>query len=210
MLLEVTLASVTHAGKPSVMVLLHRGASHHEQNHYSETASQLQSYLTTDPLTDMPIQTVFKSQLQDDWDDCMQNECTLGLLIIDIDDFRSYNAAYGLQGGDLCLQWIGEVLTVVSEQHEAQISRLRGGTFMLKLKSTTSEFAAELAEEIRQHVLALQIQRESSGPSGVVTVSVGGAVLVPDERNDVSDLIEKASRALAQAKSEGKNRAIVG
>lgn len=210
LLLEITLAAVTHAGKPSVMVLLHSGASHHEQSHYSETASQLQNYLTTDPLTDMPIQTVFKSQLQEDWDDCMQNECTLGLLIIDIDDFRSYNAAYGLQGGDLCLQWIGEVLTVVSEQHEAQISRLRGGTFMLKLKSRTSEYAAGLAEEIRQHVLALQIQRESSGPSGVVTVSVGGAVLVPDKRNDVSNLIEKASRALAQAKSEGKNRAIVG
>jgi chemotaxis family two-component system sensor kinase Cph1 len=34
-------------------------------------------------------------------------------------------------------------------------------------------------------------------------------VLVPDERSNASDLIEKASRALAQAKSEGKNRAIV-
>ncbi|KAA2301679.1 diguanylate cyclase, partial [Clostridioides difficile] len=91
-----------------------------------------------------------------DWDDCLLEKCSLGLLIIDIDDFRSYNAAYGLQGGDLCLQWIGEVLTVVSEQHEAQISRLRGGTFMLKLKSTTSQYSAKLAEEIRQHVLALQ------------------------------------------------------
>ncbi|WP_433753296.1 diguanylate cyclase domain-containing protein [Paenibacillus amylolyticus] len=209
LLLEVTLAEVTHGGKPSVMVLLHSGASHLEQDHYTETTSQLQNYLTTDPLTDMPIQTVFKSQLQADWDECLQEKCSLGLLIIDIDDFRSYNAAYGLQGGDLCLQWIGEVLTVVSEQHHALISRLRGGTFMLKLKSTTSDAAGKLAEEIRQHVLSLQIQRESSGPSGVVTVSVGGAVLVPEELYDASDLIEKASRALAQAKSEGKNRAIV-
>ncbi|WP_091016736.1 MULTISPECIES: diguanylate cyclase domain-containing protein [Paenibacillus] len=209
LLLEITLASVTHAGKPSVMVLLHSGASHHEQDNYTETTSQLQNYLNTDPLTDMPIQTVFKSQLQDDWDDCLEEKCSLGLLIIDIDDFRSYNAAYGLQGGDLCLQWIGEVLTVVSEQHNALISRLRGGTFMLKMKSTTSEDSAQLAEEIRQHVLALQIQRESSGPSGIVTVSVGGAVLVPDEQSSVSELIEKATQALAQAKSEGKNRAIV-
>jgi len=71
------------------------------------------------------------------------------------------------------------------------------------------EYSARLAEEIRQHVLALQIQRELTGPSGVATVSVGGAVLVPDESSNASDLIEKASRALAQAKSEGKNRAIV-
>ncbi|WP_017688756.1 GGDEF domain-containing protein [Paenibacillus sp. PAMC 26794] len=55
----------------------------------------------------------------------------------------------------------------------------------------------------------LNIQRELSGPSGVATVSVGGAVLVPDESSNASDLIEKASRALAQAKSEGENRAIV-
>lgn len=209
LLLEITLASVTHAGKLSVMVLLNSGTSHHDQDHYTETTSQLQNYLNTDPLTDMPLQTIFKSQLQDDWDECLQEKCSLGLFIIDIDDFRSYNASYGLQGGDLCLQWIGEVLTVVSEQNNAVISRLRGGTFMLKLKSATSERSAELAEEIRQHVLALQIQRDLSSPSEVVTVSVGGAVMVPEETLMMSDLIEKASQALAQAKSGGKNRAIV-
>lgn len=206
LLLEVTLASVTHAGKPSVMVVLNSGVSNHEQERYTETTNQLQNYLNTDPLTDMPIQSIFKSQLQEDWDACLQEKCSLGLLIIDIDDFRSYNATYGLQGGDLCLQWIGEVLAVVSEQNEALISRLRGGTFMLKLKGTTSEQADQLAEEIRQHVLALQIQRDPSSPDEVVTVSVGGAVMVPDESLAVSGLIEKATQALLQSKSEGKNR----
>ncbi|MGD0030636.1 diguanylate cyclase [Paenibacillus illinoisensis] len=154
----------------------------------------------------MPIQSIFKSQLQEDWDACLQEKCSLGLLIIDIDDFRSYNATYGLQGGDLCLQWIGEVLAVVSEQNEALISRLRGGTFILKLKGTTSEQADQLAEEIRQHVLALQIQRDPSSPDEVVTVSVGGAVMVPEESLAVSDLIEKGTQALLQSKNEGKNR----
>ncbi|RAW16642.1 phytochrome Cph1 [Paenibacillus taichungensis] len=209
LLLEITLASVTHAGKPSVMVLLNSGTSHPDQEHYTETTSQLQNYLNTDPLTDMPLQTIFQSQLQDDWNECLQEKCSLGLFIIDIDDFRSYNASYGLQGGDLCLQWIGEVLTVVSEQNDGVISRLRGGTFMLKLKNATSERSAELAEEIRQHVLALQIQRDLSSPSEVVTVSVGGSVMVPEETLMVSNLIEKASLALAQAKSDGKNRAIM-
>lgn len=209
LLLEITLASVTHAGKPSVMVLLNSGASHHDQDHYTETTSQLQNYLNTDPLTEMPLQTIFQSQLQDDWNECLQEKCSLGLFIIDIDDFRSYNVSYGLQGGDLCLQWIGEVLTVVSEQNDAVISRLRGGTFMLKLKNATSERSAKLAEEIRQHVLALQIQRDLSSPSEVVTVSVGGAVMVPEETLLMSNLIEKACQALTQAKSDGKNRAIV-
>jgi len=208
LLLEITLASVTHAGKPSVMVLLNSGASHHDQD-YTETASQLQYYLNTDPLTDMPLQTIFQAQLQDDWNECLQEKCSLGLFIIDIDDFRSYNASYGLQGGDLCLQWIGEVLTVVSEQNDAVISRLRGGTFMLKMKNATLERSADLAEEIREHVLALQIQRDLSSPSEVVTVSVGGAVMVPEDALMMSNLIEKASQALIQAKSDGKNRTIV-
>ena len=116
--------SVTHAGKPSVMVVLNSGVSNHEQEGYTETTNQLQNYLNTDPLTEMPIQSIFKSQLQEDWDACLQEKCSLGLLI-DIDDFRSYNATYGLQGGDLCLQWIGEVLAVVSEQNEALISPAR-------------------------------------------------------------------------------------
>lgn len=205
-LFEITMASVVHAGKPSVMLLLRSRTSQQEQDDYSQTTNQLRNYLTTDPLTDMPVQTVFKQQLEGDWKDCLQDNCSLGLLIIDIDDFRSYNTAYGLQGGDLCLQWIGEVLTVVSEQHNAVISRQRGGTFMLKLKDTTSAYLMELAEEIRQHVLALQIQRELTGQSGVVTVSVGGAVLLPDENTVASDLIELATQALSQAKDEGKNR----
>lgn len=206
LLLEVTLASVTHAGKPSVMVVLNSGVSNHDQERYTETTNLLQNYLNTDPLTEMPIQSIFKFQLQENWDECLREKCSLGLLIIDIDDFRSYNATYGLQGGDLCLQWIGEVLAVVSEQNEALISRLRGGTFMLKLKGTTSEQADRLAEEIRQHVLALQIQRDPSSPDEVVTVSVGGAVMVPEVSLAVSDLIEKATQALLQSKSEGKNR----
>ncbi|WP_145409381.1 diguanylate cyclase domain-containing protein [Paenibacillus xylanexedens] len=209
LLLEITLASVTHGGKPSLMVLLNSGASHHDQDHYNQTTHQLQNVLNTDPLTDMPVQAIFKSQLQNDWDECLRDNCSLGLLFIDIDDFRSYNATYGLQGGDLCLQWIGEVLTVVCEQYDALISRLQGGTFMLKLKGTTSERSAELAEEIRQHVLALQIQRDLSDPNEVVTVSVGGAVFVPHEQLTISDLIEKAGQALLQAKSEGKNRVVV-
>ncbi|WP_366296222.1 diguanylate cyclase [Paenibacillus sp. AN1007] len=206
LLLEITMASVIHAGKPSVMLLLRSRTSHQEQDDYSETTTQLHNYLTTDPLTDMPIQTVFKQQLEGNWNDCLEEKCSLGLLIIDIDDFRSYNTAYGLQGGDLCLQWIGEVLTVVSGQHDAVISRLRGGTFMLKLKGTTSAYLSALAEEIRQHVLALQIQRELTGQSGVVTVSVGGAVLTPDEQSAAGDLIELATQALFQAKEEGRNR----
>ncbi|SCZ05961.1 PAS domain S-box-containing protein/diguanylate cyclase (GGDEF) domain-containing protein [Paenibacillus polysaccharolyticus] len=206
LLFEITMASVVHAGKPSVMLLLRSRTSQQEQDDYSETTNQLRNYLTTDPLTDMPVQTVFKQQLEEDWNDCLQDNCSLGLLIIDIDDFRSYNTAYGLQGGDLCLQWIGEVLTVVSEQHNALISRQRGGTFMLKIKDTTSAHLMELAEEIRQHVLALHIQRELTGQSGVVTVSVGGAVLLPDENTVASDLIELATQALSQAKDEGKNR----
>lgn len=205
-LFEITMASVVHAGKPSVMLLLRSRTSQQGQDDYSDTTNQLRNYLTTDPLTDMPVQTVFKQQLEGDWKDCLQDNCSLGLLIIDIDDFRSYNTAYGLQGGDLCLQWIGEVLTVVSEQHNAVISRQRGGTFMLKLKDTTSAYLMELAEEIRQHVLALHIQRELTGQSGVVTVSVGGAVLLPDENTVASDLIELATQALSQAKDEGKNR----
>ena len=77
---------------------------------------------------------------------------------------------------------------------------------MLKLKGTTSEQADQLAEEIRQHVLALQIQRDPSSPNEVVTVRWGGAVMVPEVSLDVSGLIEKATQALLQSKNEGKNR----
>lgn len=208
-LLDLTMAAVTHSGKPSVMVLLNSGATRQEQDRFVETTHQLQTVLNTDPLTDMPTHSIFKSKLQEDWTACLRTGCRLGLLIVDLDDFRAYNMTHGLQGGDLCLQWIGEVFTVISVQHGALISRVRGGTFMLKVKDVTDEQLFALAEEIREHVHGLQIQRDITRPDEVMTASVGCANMLPQSTLSASNLMERARNALRKAKHDGKNRTVM-
>ncbi|WP_281257705.1 sensor domain-containing diguanylate cyclase [Paenibacillus donghaensis] len=202
--LDITFAAVTHAGKPSVMVLAREEVLGDKQDGYSLMTDQLQNYLNTDSLTELPVRKVFEQELEEDWADCLRDKCMLSLLIIDIDDFRTYNATYGLQGGDVCLQWIADVLSVIGTQHEVMIARTNGGTFMLKQKGTSYEETSELAEEIRQNVLALQIPRDHA--DSFVTVSVGGVVQQPDSALSPSVLIQQAEEALFKAKDQGKNR----
>ncbi|MCM3786612.1 diguanylate cyclase [Neobacillus mesonae] len=214
LLLEYTLASVMHGGEPSIMVLIHQGISGSDKKEYVEMTDQLKNYLVTDSLTGLSICSVFDRELSEEWEACIETECSLALLTIDIDNFRTYNLTHGLKNGDLCLQWVADVLRVMGEREEysASICRTSGGKFRLRLKDTTQEDAVRLAEEIRQGVEALNIPVYSSYTSfdhEWLTVSIGVAVIVPDVSVHPDTLFEQAEASLRAAKSQGKNNVTI-
>ncbi|MDO7908308.1 diguanylate cyclase [Paenibacillus sp. JX-17] len=207
--LEFTLASVIYQGKPSIMAIGRKAASSEEEEVFTHMTDKLQNYVTTDSLTDMPNQMVFERELLQDWNACLLEEKPISLFIIDIDDFRQYNKIHGLQGGDLCLQYVADVLYVMAQQYQAAITRASGATFMMKLSGSNVEQALALAEEIRQGVMALHIQRDQSVSDEVVTVSVGVTVIIPSSTLHPDDLIVRARKALYEAKNQGKNQVVV-
>ncbi|OWR32482.1 phytochrome Cph1 [Saccharibacillus sp. O23] len=209
--LDITLAAVSHSGRPSVMLIARKIAETAEQQtEYTSITDQLSNYMSTDPLTDLPNRRTFEQQLEEDWNAAPQaGGAPIALLEIDIDDFRAYNAVHGLQGGDLCIQNISQVLDLFGRQHEASVSRTGGGTFMLRLDACHVDRAEELAEQLRQGVLDLQIRKdEGSGSEGYVTVSIGGTVMRPSRDYRFTHFIAQANRALMKAKREGKNRVV--
>ncbi|MDO3412293.1 diguanylate cyclase [Saccharibacillus sp. CPCC 101409] len=207
MQLDVTLAAVSHSGRPSVMLIARKVSDDTEQQDaYTNITNQLTSYMTTDPLTDLPNRRMFEQQLEEDWNARKTNgRMPIALMMIDIDDFRTYNAVHGLQGGDLCIQSVSQVLDLFGRQYEASMSRTGGGTFMLRLDGIYTEKAEELAEWLRQGVYDLQIRRDDQ-ESEYVTVSIGGCVMQPDPDHHFSYFMAQADRALMKAKQAGKNR----
>ncbi|MGV7115318.1 diguanylate cyclase domain-containing protein [Paenibacillus kyungheensis] len=207
MQLEVTLTSITYGGKPSVMMIARLVASNIEQAEaYSTMSDQLHSYLATDPLTDIPNRPAFEKSLELNWDTALAEQQYLTVFLIDLDGLRAYNAIHGLNGGDLCLQWVADVLAMIGSIHDATIARFSGGAFTMMLLGSDQVHAKSLAQEISQSVLALQIPRDTSNSGEFMTVTIGGVSVIPTSSMRPSDMIDQAERSLMRAKNKGKNQ----
>ncbi|CAI6079309.1 diguanylate cyclase domain-containing protein [Cohnella sp. JJ-181] len=212
--LEMTLALVVYGGKPSIMAIARESATDSgEENLFTEVTRQLSHYIHTDSLTELPNRRYFDENLTNEWLKCADNGKALSLVMLDLDNFRSYNAMFGYQGADNCLRWVAESLGAVGNLSEAVISRYGGASFALALATEPTqggrERVDELADRLRQTVISLQIPHPQPGVGEYLTASVGVA-FEPDVREcNPSELVIRAEKALAVAKAEGKNRVSV-
>ncbi|QUL52313.1 diguanylate cyclase [Paenibacillus tritici] len=203
--LNLSLASVIHGGRPSIMAVLSPGSS---TEAYASATTKLRSYLTTDSLTDLPNRQALEHELEQRWSAPIHQQEPLLMLSIDIDDFHSYNAVHGLKGGDLCIQSVADVLNIIGRSYGAFVARFSGANFILTMAGASAAQAEQLAEAVRQGVYDLQIPRDRFEEEGVVTISIGGLLKVPQPSDRPFDFIAKAEKALYEAKSAGKNQVV--
>jgi diguanylate cyclase (GGDEF)-like protein len=128
----------------------------------------------------------------------------LGMLMLDLDDFKEINDTYGHQQGDMVLREVAHVLRDTSREID-EPARYGGEELALALPQTDLEGAFNLAERVRERVEALEIPRLDGGGVLKVTASLGVAAL-PDCADDKQELIAAADAALYEAKHAGKNR----
>jgi diguanylate cyclase (GGDEF)-like protein len=131
---------------------------------------------------------------------------SLGALMIDIDRFKRLNDRYGHATGDAVLRDVAAAIytTVRAEDTPA---RYGGEEFAVILRRASALQAADVAERIRAAVAAIPPER--LGIAQPVTVSIGVAVADGSD-DDVRSLLERADRALYEAKRRGRNRVDVG
>lgn len=137
-----------------------------------------------------------------------QEESPLSLIIADVDHFKQFNDNYGHLVGDEVLKMVAKMLTD-SVKGQDVVARFGGEEFVLLLPATPLEGASAVAENIRSLVARKGLfNRESRENYGAVTISAGVAALTPEDKT-LDELIERADRALYQAKEAGRNRVIV-
>ncbi len=130
----------------------------------------------------------------------------LALGLIDADHFKDINSAYLLVGGDHVLTWLGQTLQNALRGTDA-IGRIGGEEFMIVAPATDLAGAEGLAERLRATV-----ERERTQYRGAaigVTISLGFAVADAGEPASFDELRAAAAAALADAKRNGRNRAVV-
>jgi diguanylate cyclase (GGDEF)-like protein len=158
---------------------------------------RLESMLREDALTGLLNRRAILSQLGGTISGARRHGHPLSVAMVDLDDFKSINDAYGHAAGDEVL--IAAVRAMRAHlRAEDQLGRLGGEEFLVILPETDDGAAALVAEKLREEVAAAQ------GPVAV-TCSVGVATWA-DETPE--QLLARADEALYAAKEAGRDRVI--
>jgi diguanylate cyclase (GGDEF)-like protein len=130
----------------------------------------------------------------------------LGLIMLDIDNFKQINDTYGHLQGDEVLREVARVLRQSSREID-EPARYGGEEMAVALPQTDLEGAYQFAERVRRRIEALALPLPD-GDDGVlrVTASFGAASLASAGGVDKDALVASADAALYQAKRGGKNR----
>jgi diguanylate cyclase (GGDEF)-like protein len=132
-----------------------------------------------------------------------RSEDAVGLLLIDLDDFKEANTLYGLPGGDRVLRAVADALRSTARADE-MVARLGGDEFAIVLNGVDRRAMQLVAAR------ALEAVRNAGARVGLadldMTASAGWG-LYPDDADSVADLMTVADLSLRAAKLNGKNRA---
>jgi diguanylate cyclase len=129
-----------------------------------------------------------------------------GLMMLDIDHFKSVNDTHGHVMGDRVLQALGEVLRMlVSSEDGCTVARYGGEEFAIMMPNTQLTQCVSLAEKVRSHTRAMKI-RDRRTKEVVLTVTVSGGVAGIHEGDDAHALITRADGALYRSKQAGRDR----
>lgn len=173
------------------------------ERHSREEATALQTQLSQtfeDPVTNLLGWQVFEDRLKQNLKESERYQFTLGILFIDIDEFKVINDALGSEIGDALLKEVGKRLETCIRQVDS-ITRFSKDTFVALLAQLGKpETAALVAQRMLQ---ALSLPFLIEGNELFVTVCIGISIYPTDGQN-VAGLLRSADHALHLAKSKGK------
>lgn len=165
---------------------------------------KLQELSETDVLTGIFNRRKFLEMLDERFREFKRYECSTGLVIFDIDNFKRVNDAFGHRMGD-------EVLYQLTSHCYSQLRtvdklcRIGGEEFAIVLPYTNVKEAYQIAERLRHASEQLDIVLGSSVVN--VTISLGFSEFINTDIS-IEDVIHRADTALYKAKEKGRNQLV--
>lgn len=166
----------------------------------------LRSLAFIDGLTGLANRRRFDEALDLEWRFCKRHAAPLVLLFLDVDFFKRYNDHYGHLAGDDCLKQVAAVLSQQFRRPHDLVARYGGEEFVCLLPESDLGAIKAKAQALCDAVAAQGIPHETSDAASVVTISIGMAVMVPNDGNEAGDLVAMADANLYAAKEGGRNR----
>jgi diguanylate cyclase (GGDEF)-like protein len=165
-------------------------------------AKDLAHAAAVDPLTSLFNRRYFENRINEEIQRARRYRLDLALLVIDADDFKALNDAFGHLVGDRVLRTMADMLRRSVRAFDV-CTRYGGEEFAILMPGSSAGSAFQSAERIRQRIERYRFDPLVIPPERHPTISVGVAVLTGE--GSAQDLIARADRALYAAKAAGKN-----
>ena len=170
------------------------------QEELAEANHRLTLLAMTDSLTGLATRRVFEGRAETEFAVFKRNRRPLSILVMDIDNFKQRNDAFGHAVGDEALRVLGTVIAACVRKGDVA-ARIGGEEFALLLPDTNAEGALELAERFRS-----MLHLANHGPV-VLTVSIGVSTF-DKVTASWEEMLSKADEAMYEAKRNGKDQAL--
>ncbi len=167
----------------------------------SARSQTLEHAALTDSLTGMQNRRYFDDALREYLQEFKRINKPVGLLILDLDHFKSVNDTHGHDVGDKVLREVANCLRDFTRYHDVA-ARLGGEEFAVVAPNMDQDSLSKLAERIRGAICQLTVH--DGNVTLRVTTSIGLAVW--DRKESAEDFFRRADRMLYQAKRLGRNR----
>src|SRR5437016_303707 len=154
-----------------------------------------------DPLTDLPNRALFHDRLKQTLALAKRNSWGVGVMLADLDHFKSVNDTLGHAVGDKLLRQAAERL-LKSVRASDTVARLGGDEFAVVLSRLS--VPADVAVVAHKILAAFQACFQLEGRSLLATLSIGAA-LFPEDSTDPDALMNNADAAMYRSKQAGRN-----
>lgn len=164
---------------------------------------RLEVLANIDGVTGLYNHRYFQTRLEEEISKAGITNSSLGMIMIDLDNFKKYNDNFGHKAGDLLLAKISEIFLSKTREIDV-VCRYGGDEFAIVLPDVTSERILFVIEKIRETFDEMSDLEEVLDLHDKVTLSAGYSIY-PDLAQNKDDLIMQADSALYQAKNMGRN-----
>ncbi len=169
-----------------------------------QSLTDVRQEASTDSLTGVANRRAFDIKLRRAIGQARTDGAVLSVLMLDVDNFKSFNDSFGHKAGDLVLRMVGRLLTENVKGRDT-VARYGGEEFAILLSGADCSAAVRVGSDIVEKLSRKRLVGKASGLDlGRVTASVGVAQARSDD--DAAALVERADAALYEAKRLGRNQ----
>jgi len=153
-----------------------------KQHRLEKTKRMLQGLALKDALTGLYNRRYFSEQVEREWNRARREQLPLSLFMIDIDHFKRFNDSFGHLCGDRCICAVADAVQRCFARGSDLVARYGGEEFVVLATGVERRHARERAELLRRAISGLVIEGTGRSGAKTITVSVGVATTVPDDR----------------------------
>lgn len=167
---------------------------------FRKKIKQIQNENDTDELTGLLNHKALKKELKQITEDAKKKNKPLSIILMDIDDFKTFNTQYGYKKADEILIKLGQLLKSDSRITDLTFRQhLKGDEFIILAKDTDINGAIRAADRKRTIISSTIFTISGNQQAFHITVSCGVTVFNP-ANDTIDDLLNRATKAMLAAK----------